>query len=154
MITKKKFDYKLFNLKTTWFGLSSSSWLKTFHFPVDHLFEAEKSHGQYPLFDIIRLVDFSRSSMTKQCFRCGNYTESYATNSNQPSTLSNISSSIASANSPSNPASNNPNAASNPVSTSSSNVLANLKSNNINMQDLCGDKCICGGFWVLSSLLQ
>jgi hypothetical protein len=143
MIIKKKFDYKFFNLKTTWFGLSSSSWLKTFHFPVDHLFEAEKAPKQYPLFDIIRLVDFSRSSMTKQCFRCGNFTESCTINSNQSNTISNLSNSIASANSPSNS-----------VSTSSNNANATLRSNNVSMQDLSGDKCICGGFWVLSSLLQ
>lgn len=152
MIIKKKFDYKFFNLKDTWFGMSASSWLKTFHFPVDHLFEAEKAPKQYPLFDIIRLVEFSRSSMTKQCFRCGNYTESFTTNLNPTNSISNGPNSIANANSPSNPASNNPN--NNPASNNPSN--ANLKTNNkdVCMQDLCGDRCICGGFWVLSSLLQ
>ena len=45
--------------------------------------------------------------------------------------------------------SNNNTNINNPSNTSSSKTHSSN-----NMQDFCGDKCICGGFWVLSSLLQ
>jgi hypothetical protein len=101
-------DY-YFNLKNSWFGGKNIN--KTLQFPVDILFEEEKSKKQYPLFDIIRLIKFSRSSITKQCIRCGNYTES--------------------------------------------NTQHNVQSSKVNcifMQDACGEKCVCGGLWVLSSI--
>lgn len=104
-------DELFYNLKYSWLGSSSSLWVKTLQFPVDHLFESEKNKPIYPLFDILRLIQFSRSVATKQCIRCGNYTES------------------------------NKNA-----------EIANSKLNCIYIQDNCADKCICGGFWVLSSL--
>ena len=108
--------YKRFvNLRHSWFGLSTSSWLKTFQFPVDYLFDEERNGTLCPLFDIVRLINFSRSAMTKQCIRCGNYTES----GSQPSG----------------------------VSGSAAKVPASIL-----MQDLCGDKCICGGSWVQSPI--
>lgn len=68
-------DEKLVNLRHTWFGKSSSSWSKTFEFQIDYLFEEEKHKRQYPLFDILRLIQFSRSNLTRQCIRCGNFSE-------------------------------------------------------------------------------
>ena len=100
-----------FNLKHSWLGGKISNQNKTLQFPVDCLFDEEKSKKQYPIFDIIRLIKFSRSSITKQCIRCGNYTES--------------------------------------------NTQQNVQSSKVNcifMQDACGEKCICGGLWVLSSI--
>jgi hypothetical protein len=150
-MTKTKSFSKFFNLKNTWFGLSSSSWLKTFHFPVDHLFEAEKIREHYPycLFDIVRLIDFCRSNLTKQCFRCGNYTESNTSNTISNNVNNNNNSNnnnISNSNSPN----NNPN-----INNPSNNNTSSSKTNSgNNMQDFCGDKCVCGGFWVLSSLLQ
>lgn len=145
MITKNKFDDKFFNLKYTWFGSSTSSWLKTFHFPVDFLFDIEKTRDQYPLFDIIRLVEFSRSNLTKQCFRCGNYTESNNHISSSSNSVAN--NNVTNSNSP------NTNATGN-INTGGSINANNSKTNGAHIQDLSGDKCICGGFWVLSSLLQ
>ena len=81
-------DELLFKLKYSWLGSSSILWSNTLQFPVDHLFDSEKNKPVYPLFDIVRLIQFSRSPVTKQCIRCGNYTESM-TNSN--STQLNIS---------------------------------------------------------------
>jgi hypothetical protein len=101
-----------FNLKYSWLGGKiSHNMSKTVQIPVDFLFEEERSKRQHPLFDIVRLIKFSRSSITKQCIRCGNLTES--------------------------------------------NTQQNVQSSKVNcvyMQDACGDKCICGGLWVLSSI--
>lgn len=110
--------YKKFvNLRHSWFGLSTSSWLKTFQFPVDYLFDEERNGMLYPLFDIVRLIQFSRSVSTKQCIRCGNYTESGAPNNSNP--------------------------AAGQVTKIQTSIL---------IQDLCGDKCICGGAWVQSPI--
>lgn len=107
--------YKKFvNLRHSWFGLSTSSWLKTFQFSVDYLFDEERNSMLYPLFDIVRLIQFSRSANTKQCIRCGNYTES-GSNSPAASQVSKVQTSIW-------------------------------------IQDLCGDKCLCGGAWVQSPI--
>lgn len=110
-------DKKLFNLRHSWFGESSHCWLKTYQLPVDYLFDEERPRIQYPLFDIVRLIQFSRSSLTKQCIRCGNFTEANSlTSHTQPQTNS-------------------------------------LKSQScMLMQDLCGNKCICGGSWVFSPI--
>lgn len=110
-------DKKYFNLRHSWFGLSTSSWLKTFQFPVDYLFDEERLCALYPLFDIVKLIQFSRSSLTKQCIRCGNYTES---EQNLAST-----------------------------SASFSHKAFQMC---ISMQDLCGNKCLCGGPWVFSPI--
>lgn len=68
-------DELLFKLKHSWLGKSLYMWSNTLTFPIDHLFENEKKRKIYPLFDIVRLIQFSRSPLTKQCIRCGNYTE-------------------------------------------------------------------------------
>ncbi|RNA44954.1 mediator of RNA polymerase II transcription subunit 16 isoform X1 [Brachionus plicatilis] len=103
-------DELLFKLKFSWLGSSSDLWTNTIKFPVDHLFDNEKHRQIYPLFDIIRLIQFSRSPITKQCIRCGNYTEA---NSNQ--------------------------------------TQPNTKKNCIFLQDSSGEKCFCGGYFVLSN---
>ena len=100
-----------FNSKQSWLGNSLDSWNKVLQFPVDHLFDEEKERQQYPLFDIIRLIKFSRSALTKQCVKCGNFTESNTQTS-----------------------------------------IQNSKTNGLTMQDFCGDRCICGGAWVLSPI--
>jgi len=100
-----------FNSKQSWLGNTANNWNKVLQFPVDHLFDEEKEKQQYPLFDIIRLIKFSRSTLTKQCIKCGNFTES--------NTQTNI---------------------------------QNSKINSLTMQDYCGEKCICGGAWVLSPI--
>lgn len=71
-------------LKNSWFGQTNNNWSKTFQFRVDCIFEEEKCKKMYPLFDIVRLIQFSRSSSTKQCIRCGNYTESNIQTSTLP----------------------------------------------------------------------
>lgn len=117
-------DKKFFNLMHSWFGLTKSSWQKTFQFSVDHLFSEEKSPVMYPLFDVARLIQFSRSNLTKQCIRCGNYTEG---------------------NSASNTASN--------AATAQTNTLQTSKMQScIHMQELSADRCVCGGFWVFSPI--
>lgn len=66
-----EFFYNFVNY--VWFNSQSS---KPLQMSVDELFESEKQQRQiYPIFDIIRLIQFSRSSITKQCIRCGNFTE-------------------------------------------------------------------------------
>ncbi|CAF0729025.1 unnamed protein product [Brachionus calyciflorus] len=107
-------DGLLFNLKYSWLGNSSTLWSNTLQFPIDHLFDTEKNKPIYPLFDIVRLIQFSRSPLTKQCIRCGNYTES--------------------------------------STSSSSNQTNGTKTNCIYLQDSASDKCLCGGYWVLSPL--
>lgn len=104
-------DELFFNLKYSWLGNAHSLWTKTLQFRVDHLFESEKCKPIYPLFDVIRLIQFSRSFSTKQCIRCGNYTEA-----------------------------------------SKNTQVQNSKLNCIYMQDSCSEKCMCGGYWVLSTL--
>ncbi len=74
-------DELFFNLKHTWLGNPTSTWQECVKLPVDHLFQEEKSKKLYPLFDVIRMIQFSRSSVTKQCIRCGNYTESNSSSS-------------------------------------------------------------------------
>ena len=72
----KPIDELFFNLKHPWMSTHTLAWNRTLQFQVDHLFDSEKSvRKQYPLFDIIRLIQFSRSAATKQCIRCGNFTE-------------------------------------------------------------------------------
>ena len=114
-------DDLLVNLKQPWIGNSNFNWSKTLQIPVDHLFEEEKSKKLFPLYDMIRLLQFSRSSATKQCIRCGCFTDSQT------------------------PAPNSP-----PPSASSPSQYG--KNNCIYIQDVCADKCICGGYCVLSSL--
>lgn len=103
-------DELLFKLKYSWLGNSQYLWSNILKFPIDQLFENEKKRQIYPLFDIVRLIQFSRSPSTKQCIRCGNYTE---TNMNQ--------------------------------------TQSNTKKNCIFIQDSNGEKCFCGGYWVLSN---
>ena len=137
-------DELFFPLKHTWLGNMSSLWHKPAQFPVDILFEPEWQLNRHvsPLFDIIRLIQFSRSPLTKQCIRCANYTEA------STSVTATVTGGI-------NPAANS----SNSTTTSSnskqnviaSETLATLKTNCIYMQDSSSEKCLCGGYWVLST---
>ena len=77
-IITSQLNDNLVNLKNCWLG--SNLWNKPLQFRVNHLFDEELNKKQYPLFDIIRLIQFSISSNTKQCIRCGNYTESNTNN--------------------------------------------------------------------------
>jgi len=106
-------ENKFFNLRHSWFGQGVHSWLKTYQLPVDYLFDVERPCQQKSLFDIVRLIEFSRSPLTKQCIHCGNYTES-----------------------------------------NSSGVQAGSRaaSTSFQIQDLAGDRCICGGSWVYSPI--
>lgn len=106
-------EEQFFYMKYTCLGNPSSLWLKTLQLKVDEIFETDKSKTLYPLFDINRIIQFSRSASTKQCIRCGNFTESNKSNHQNV---------------------NNP------------------KTNCIYMLDSCSEKCICGGYWVLSTL--
>jgi hypothetical protein len=104
------------NLKHPWIGMHQETWVKHARFDVDLLFENERTNNrrQYPIFDLMRLIQFSRSTATKQCIRCGNFTEALKQTEKASST--------------------------------------SLQHNCIYIQDSCADKCLCGGYWVLSPL--
>ena len=108
-----RMDMKLFNLRHSWFGQTVHSWLKTYQLPVDYLFDAERPCQQKSLFDIVRLIEFSRSPLTKQCVHCGNFTES---------------------------------------SSGGVQVGSRVANTCVQMQDLGGDRCVCGGCWVYSPI--
>ena len=83
-------DELFINIKNSWFGQFNSQVSKPFTCSADDLFDHEKINNKriYPIFDIMRMIQFSRSSTTKQCIRCGNLTEAqtfynYATKSLQ-----------------------------------------------------------------------
>lgn len=120
-------DELFYHLKYSWFGRPVNSYvsMKPFAFSVDELFDQERHHKPiYPLFDIMRLIQFSRSGSTKQCIRCGNYTEAQVIqthgNRNQQQHQHHLN--------------------------------AATKMNSIYIQDSSSDKCLCGGYWILSSL--
>ncbi len=103
-------DRKLFNLRHSWFGPGVHAWLKTYQLPVDYLFDVERPCQQQSLFDIVRLIEFSRSPLTKQCVHCGNYTESSSAGGGR------------------------------------------VAGSCVPIQDLAGDRCVCGGAWVYSPI--
>jgi hypothetical protein len=64
----------LFNIRQPWIQQNiKNDYLKL---NADDLFQDEKQTKNYPLFDVIKLITFSRSQFTKQCIKCGNYSES------------------------------------------------------------------------------
>jgi hypothetical protein len=114
-------DEIFFTLKQPWTGPHSTIWSQVFRSQVDRLFDEEKSGRQpYPLFDIQRLIQFSRSAATKQCTRCGNFTESSRAELVSPA--------------------------------NAGEVLNTARQNCIYVQDSCSERCLCGGYWVLSPL--
>ncbi len=77
----KPMDELLNQLKLPWLGinLAAKTCLKL---NVEQQFNEEKlNRKDYPLFDIIRFIYFSRSQFTKQCIRCANYSEMIVNNS-------------------------------------------------------------------------
>ncbi len=71
----KSMDELLNQIKQPWLGinLATKSCLKL---SIEQQFNEEKfNRKDYPLFDIIRFIYFSRSQFTRQCIRCGNYSE-------------------------------------------------------------------------------
>ena len=112
-------------IKYPWLGVNLSM-KPCLQLTIDQYFNDEKSKREYPLFDVIRFIYFSRSQTTKQCIRCGSYSETITASNNTSSTTT--------------------------TAAGSSNNENNIKNNSIYILDSSADKCICGGLWVLSSL--
>ncbi len=71
-------DELLLQIKYPWIHFTTHR-SKCINLSVDQLLSEEKiNRKNYPLFDVMRLVYFSRSEFTRQCIRCGNFTESGA----------------------------------------------------------------------------
>ena len=71
----KPMDELLCQIKQPWLGinLTTKSCMKL---SIEYQFNEEKlNKKEYPLFDIIRFIYFSRNHSTKQCYRCANYSE-------------------------------------------------------------------------------
>jgi hypothetical protein len=83
-------DELLLQLKCPWIHVPATHVKhKCLNLSVDQLFAEEKlNRKNYPLFDLTRLVYFSRSEATRQCIRCGNYTESGSSTSKDDQTNS------------------------------------------------------------------
>lgn len=116
------------NLKHPWYSKQEQQHVygggvaKPVSFSIDEFFDQELAAQKtiYPIFDIVRMIQFSRSSNTKQCIRCGNFTEAQVIGSYG-----------------------------NKISGS---IQATNKTNCIFVQDASSERCLCGGYWVLSAL--
>ena len=120
----KSMDELLNQIKQPWLGINLAT-KPCLKLSIDQQFNEEKfNRKDYPLFDIIRFIYFSRSQFTKQCIRCGNYSE-----------MINTTTTTAAA-----------------AATSDDNNISSHKNNCIYILDSSSDKCVCGGLWILAPI--